>query len=304
MLLKINEVFPVSIPTSFSQNLEYNMSSLQTILEAVSTLSNINEVDREGLLLHREELKVALDSLHTLLQTPCASVSGSNSTLRSPTRLQATPGERNTPTTPPPATPPPATSSPAISSPATPHPAISSPATSSPATPPPATSSPATLRPATPVRADDLANTETPKCIVELINLLDKRETEILQYMQQDPESVIQSRTDWSTEDPRIVDISQIDSPDKTSPDLNIRCGFGALSLADEYTEWEYQTKLNSKRNQCRIDQLCGNLNSGNRGSFYKEFVDSRQFKDHDKARKYRCDSIFLFSGLYAHKVP
>lgn len=247
--------------------LDHNMSSLQTILEAVSTLSNIQEADREGLLLkHREELKAALDSLHSLLQTPSTSIIESDSISRSSTQLQDTPDNRATP----PATPP------------------TLPSAMSPSAAPPS---------ATPVHSVDPGSTNPPETMTELINLLEKRESEILECMRKDAQEVIRSQTDWTREDPRIVDISQITNQDRISPDLNLRSGFSALSLADEYTDFERMEGLES-----RVDKLCVNLNSGNRGSHYKKFVDHRGFKDSKKARKYVRYGIQLlvFMRIYS----
>jgi hypothetical protein len=76
------------------------------------------------------------------------------------------------------------------------------------------------------------------------------------------------------------------------------------MSLADEYTEWERVTKLKSGE-KSRIEKFLENLNSGNRSSYYKEFVRARQFKNEGIARKYVGYGVQLrvFMKLYSSSL-
>jgi hypothetical protein len=136
---------------------------------------------------------------------------------------------------------------------------------------------------------------------MKLIQSLRNQRPEIEKCMQATPKSVVWSGTDWSCKDPRFVDIFQTDKKGKCPPEMLIRTGLSAISLADEYTEWERDTKLRSG-GKSRVEKLLENLNSGNRSSFYKEFVSARQFKDEDNARKYVRSGVQLrvFMGLYS----
>ncbi|PYH46590.1 uncharacterized protein BP01DRAFT_17767 [Aspergillus saccharolyticus JOP 1030-1] len=258
------------------------MSSLDKILEAVSTLSNIQEAQRDDLLLYRDKLTVALHTLHSLLQTPCSS----SSIIESFTQHQITANSFVRQVAP----------SPAAQSSATPAPATIAPATTTPAVLSPASTAPS---PATCALSDDPAPIKVPDDVLQLMKRLEKHKDAILQCMQGKPESVVWSRTDWSTEDPRIVDISQSDTEGKFSPEINIRCGMSAISLADDYTDWEMEQKL-PPNGKSRIDQLSENT-GGNRKSHYKEFVDNSDFNDRLKARKYVGYGIQLhvFSKIY-----
>ncbi|KAL4948034.1 hypothetical protein BDW69DRAFT_100893 [Aspergillus filifer] len=278
------------------------MSSWRTILEAASALSNIDigEADKGRLLEHCEELTTALDSLHSLVThlrgTPdvrdIPSATPAISPATAPAAIRATSPATAAPTTASPAatsasaaTPAtsPAATNPSAATPAT-SPATAAPTTASPA----ATTSPATAAPtatsatAPPTTASPAATSPaTTGPLAELFRLLEKRESKILECFQKEPKAVIESQTDWSKEDPRFTDICQATNEDRASTDTNLRSGLSAISLADEYTEWEHAEGLES-----RIDQLCSNLNCGTKGSNIKKFVEHRGFSNPYKARK------------------
>ncbi|ODM21117.1 hypothetical protein SI65_04170 [Aspergillus cristatus] len=140
-----------------------------------------------------------------------------------------------------------------------------------------------------------------PDRVVFLMERLKKCEHEIPKYSYQPAQSAVFPETDWVFEDPRIVDISLSDRRTK-SPDTKIRSGLSALSLADEYTEWERTSGTT------RVDTLLENLNSasGRKHAAYKEYVDSSdRFKNKGKAQKYIEYGVKfrVFEKIYSARV-
>lgn len=239
------------------------MSTIQAIVHATTTLSQIQGADREALLLtHRKELESAFHNLQALLQPVIPSV-----TL--PTTSRDVPTTSTTCASPDASEIPQETSGPQDSL------SASAPAVC-------AVSDASQIALATDTRKTD-DNNFLPDRVKALMERLKKREHEILKYSYQPAQSAVFHETDWVFEDPRIVDISFSDESTK-SPDTKFRSGLSALSLGDEYTEWE------SFFGTTRVDTLFGNQNSasGRKGAAYKEYVDSSdRFKDKGKAQKY-----------------
>lgn len=237
------------------------MSSVRVILQATTTLSQIQGADREALLLtHRKELESAFHNLQELLQPAARPVTLSATFNGIPTTSaayaspdasgapQETFGSRDT-----------------LSIPAE---CIASDASR--------------IARAGDTRKEDDDNI-LPNQVKTLIERLKKCEHQILTYPYQPAQSAVLPETDWVFEDPCIVDISFLDR--SKSPDTKFRSGLSALFLGDEYTEWErsYGTT--------RVDTLFGDLNlaSSRKDAAYKEYVDScaDRFKHKEKARKY-----------------
>lgn len=234
------------------------MSTVQAIVHATTTLSQIQGADREALLLtHRKELESAFHNLQALLQpvvppvplsTTFPDVPTTSATCASPNASetpQETSGPRDTPSA------------------------------------PAACAASDASRVALAADTDD--NNILPVQVVFLMERLKNREREILKYSYQPAQSAVFPETDWVFEDPRIVDISLSDRSTK-SPDTKFRSGLSALSLADEYTEWERTSGTT------RVDTLLENLDSasGKKNAAYKEYVDSSdRFKNKGKAQKY-----------------
>ena len=237
------------------------MSSVQAIVHATTTLSQIQGADREALLLtHCKELESAFHNLQALLQPVVP-----------PVTLPATsPDVQTIPAT---------CSSPNASD--TPQ-ETSGPRGILPAPADCAASDASQIALEEDKRKED-DNEILPDWVRALIKRLKKCECEILRYPCQPSQFAVSPETDWVFEDPRIVDISFLDK--NKSPDTKFRSGLSALSLADEYTEWErsYGTT--------RVDNLLENLNSalGRKDAAYKEYVDScsDHFKNKEKAWKY-----------------
>ncbi|KAF7134038.1 hypothetical protein CNMCM5793_005618 [Aspergillus hiratsukae] len=260
------------------------MNSVQEIIDAATVLSRIEYADRQDLLSHRQELESAFMKLRALLQpvTPAASSPATilNTSSGSDTCAALEHPQVVAASSPPPAPVVPAT--PAVPDasnalPATPRPPNipSSPASAA------HNASPAVLTPSS--HNSDEAN-HFPGPVLDLMESLTKYEGQITPYLQQRPASAVFSGKDWASEDPRIVDISQLDKKTAT-PDAKFRSILSALSLEHGYTEWERPHR------RARVDCLLEDLNSasGGRRAAYKEYVDnfSDRFRDKAKARKY-----------------
>lgn len=237
------------------------MSSVQAIVHATTTLSQIQGADREALLLtHRKELESAFHNLKALLQpvVPPVTLSATFPDVQTISATCTSPNVSDTPQE---------TSGP--------RGILSAPAECA-----ASDASRIALGADTHKEDDDKI---LPDRVRALIKRLKRCEREILRYPYQPAQFAVSPETDWVFEDPRIVDISFLDK--SKSPDTKFRSGLSALSLGDEYTEWErsYGTT--------RVDNLLGNLNSalGRKDAAYKEYVDSRsdRFKNKEKARKY-----------------
>jgi hypothetical protein len=112
---------------------------------------------------------------------------------------------------------------------------------------------------------------------------LTRYESEILSYFDQQPESAVLAGKDWTSEDPRIVYISQLEKKTAT-PEAKFRSVLSALSLEHDYTQWERPHR------KTRVDSLLEDLNSATRrrAAAFKEYVDGcSRFQDKDKARRH-----------------
>ncbi|KAL4791467.1 hypothetical protein BDV19DRAFT_370443 [Aspergillus venezuelensis] len=93
---------------------------------------------------------------------------------------------------------------------------------------------------------------ETPKTVAHLIDLLHKRETDILKCIEQEPEAVIQSYPGCTSEARRIDRIFQFENADEDSTIPAILWGLSVVSLADNYIAWEYTELHNATQVQDR----------------------------------------------------
>ncbi|THC93579.1 hypothetical protein EYZ11_006932 [Aspergillus tanneri] len=224
------------------------MDSIQAIIQAAATLSNIEDADKESLLSHREELESAYQHLKALLQC-------------SPATHASAPQETS-----------------AFDAPNT-QAAASSPLGT-------LTSEPSGTQPAAP---EDVARKKTE----EFMKSLDSHQEEIKEFLDNIKEPVLLSSTDWTLEDPYIVDIS---FTDKNAPPLvKFRSLLGAIGLADEYIVWEradlQKTKgKRKKRINARLDALCDDLSSGNKkSSCFERYVRENpdKFDNKEMAKRY-----------------
>lgn len=228
------------------------MTTVQAIVHATTTLSQIQGVDREALLLtHRKELESAFHNLQALLQPIVPPASSATSSPDIPTATRTSPNASDTPQE---------------------------------------TSAPRDILSASAIRgtleAAQVAgdthkedNNSIPRQVEILMNSLNKREREILKY--QPAQSALFSATILAPEDPRVVQISLMD---RTTLDKKFQAGLSALSLADEYTEWEGQFRTT------RVNTLLGGLASASnrKDTYYGEYVGiSDHFKHKERAQKY-----------------
>lgn len=244
------------------------MSTVQTIVHATTTLSQIQGVDREALLLtHRRELESAFRNLQALLQ-PVVSPSPSATFPDVPAVSRCTsPNASDTPET---------------------------------YVPRDIVSANVIQEASEAVQAVEDIHKDSdniPRQVEALLNGLKKCENEILKYQ---PAQSDCFATNLASEDPRIVQISHMDS---TTLDKKFQSGLSALSLADEYTEWERQFIGITRK-----DTLLRNLKSASdrKGSVYKEYVNSSDhFKDKGRAQKYIEHGVKfrVFERIYSARV-
>jgi hypothetical protein len=245
------------------------MNSIQAILEAATVLSRIEDADRQDLLSHRHELESAFAKLQALLQpvspratspsTTLVTSSGSDAfaALERPQTLAASQRPPLAVVPAPPAVP----VEPAASNvfQGTPRPGDIS---LSPASAAPDTSSECRGPGAD---QEDAGGDQLLGPVQKLMKSLTRQESEILTYLDQQPECAVFAGKDWTSEDPRIVYISQLEKK-KVTPEATFRSGLSAISLEHDYTEWE---RLHRK---ARVDSLLEDLNSAtsNRTAAFK----------------------------------
>jgi hypothetical protein len=268
------------------------MNSVQAILEAATVLSRIEDADRQDLLSHRHELESAFAKLQELLQPVSPRASSPSTTLEPSSgsdacaaleRPRTLPAYPRLPIAVVPATPavPAVPAEPAASNvlSGTPRPGDIS---LNPASAAPDTSS-ESQRPG-PHDQDDAGENQFPGPVQKLMKSLTRHEAEILTYLDQQPESAVFAAKDWTSEDPRIVYISQVEKK-KATPDAKFRSGLSALSLEHDYTSWQ------RAHGKARVDSLLEDLNSATNlwAAAFKEYVDicSDRFQDKVKARKH-----------------
>ncbi|KAF7122442.1 hypothetical protein CNMCM5793_000467 [Aspergillus hiratsukae] len=262
------------------------MNSVQAILEAATVLSKIEDADRQDLLSHRHELESAFAKLQALLQPVSPRATSPSTTLETLSGSDACAALERSQTLA--ASPrPPIAVVPAV-------PAVPTASNASPGTPRPGdiSLSPASAAPDASSESpspgshdqDDAGENQFPGPVQELMKSLTRHEGEILTYFHQQPESAVFAGKDSTSEDPRIVYISQLEKK-KATPDAKFRSGLSALSLEHDYTEWERSHR------KARVDSLPEDLNSATsrRAAAFKEYVDicSDRFQDKAKARRH-----------------